>query len=314
MLISASFSGLNGPTYAVSSEFTLLPGQKASYSVAGTTEAGSQVILESSLTSGCWDGPSVAFAASTIHAASGTLAPEKRTAYRFRAVVDALATQVAAIVCSITDLDDKAADLGGGASITEGGIMSVVGLSASVSVGAPSASHDDIYEKASGGGVRVDGVLLKDRGVFPRVGAATAPAGLGFGASEAEGLRYHVIDETVSFVDNVALFKALTTPIPAGAVILSVQANVQAALTGGGTTTKVGLGPNASDPDKYGKTSVLTKDAKINTIPTHAVLGAPEAIDICAVADAGAAGNTALTVGSVRVVIVYATADSLANA
>jgi hypothetical protein len=150
--------------------------------------------------------------------------------------------------------------------------------------------------------------------VFPRSGAAAAPAALGFGSSETEGLRYHVIDETVSFAGNVALFKALTTPIPAGAVVLSAQANVQSALTGGGTTTKVGLGPNASDPDKYGKTSVLTKNAKIDTIPVHAVLSAQEAIDICAVTDAGAAGNTALTVGSVRVVIVYATVASLTNA
>jgi hypothetical protein len=146
------------------------------------------------------------------------------------------------------------------------------------------------------------------------VGAAAPAVAQCFGAVATEGLQIKVIDETISFAGNAALYKAMTTPIPAGAVILAVQANVQSALTGGSTTVKVGLGPNASDPDKYGKTSALTKNAKISTIPTHAVLASQEAIDVCACATGGGAGDTALTVGSVRVRIVYAVPTDLADA
>jgi hypothetical protein len=148
---------------------------------------------------------------------------------------------------------------------------------------------------------------------FP-AGVAAAATVLGFGAQAGEGLAVKAIDQTVSLAGNAALFKALTTPIPAGAVILSATANIEAALTGGGTTVKVGLGPNATDPDKYGLSSALTKNAKFGKIPAWAVLASPEAIDICACATAGGAGNTALTVGSVRVRIIYLQARDLANA
>lgn len=150
---------------------------------------------------------------------------------------------------------------------------------------------------------------------FPAVGTAAGEAALLFGRTVAEGLMIKVIEESVVHAaNNAALHKALTTPIPAGAVILCAQANLETAITGGSTTVKVGLGPNASDPDKYGKTSALTVNAKISTIPDWAVLGSEEAIDICACASAGGAGDTALTSGTVRVRIVYLVAANLANA
>lgn len=148
---------------------------------------------------------------------------------------------------------------------------------------------------------------------FP-AGVDAASVVLGLGAVAGEGLALKVIEETISFAGNAALYKAMTTPIPAGSVIVAVQANIQAALTGGGTTVKLGLGPNASDPDKYGKTSALTKNLKIDTMPTWAQLASNEAIDLCACATAGGAGDTALTVGSVRVRIAYLQPRSLANA
>lgn len=173
---------------------------------------------------------------------------------------------------------------------------------------------DVVNEKTSTAGVYIDGVKLKDGAVYMPVGAPTPAVALGFGTTTTSGAQVKIIDQTVSFAGNAALYKAMTTPIPAGAVILSVQANVQAALTGGSTTVKVGLGPNASDPDKYGKTSDLTQNQKIDTVPAWTVLSAQEAIDVCACATDGSAGDTALTVGSVRVRIVYLALTSLQNA
>jgi hypothetical protein len=167
---------------------------------------------------------------------------------------------------------------------------------------------DELGEQTADAGIKVnDPVLLKG-------GIAASAVVLALGAVLAEGLAVKVIEETVDFTGNAALFKAMTTPIPAGAVIVSVSANIEGALTGGGTTVKVGLGPNATDPDKYGLSSALTKNAKFGKIPDWAVLSAQEAIDICACATAGGAGNTALTVGSVRVRIVYLQARDLADA
>lgn len=151
--------------------------------------------------------------------------------------------------------------------------------------------------------------------LFPQVGSAAGEAAILLGATAAEGLRVVVIEESiVHAADNAALFKAMTTAIPAGAVILSAQANLETAITGGGTTVKVGLGLNASDPDKYGLSSVLTKNAKAGLIPAWTVLSGAEQIDVCACATNGAAGNTALTSGTVRVRVVYLAIANLANA
>jgi hypothetical protein len=178
---------------------------------------------------------------------------------------------------------------------------------------------DTIVEKTAAAGVTADGVLLKDGGItllggpaqFPR-GQASSVILAGFGATAAEGLQLLAVDEVVSFAANAALYKELTYLLPAGTVLLSAQANVNAALTGGGTTAKVGLGTEA-DPDLWGKTADLTKNAKISTIPDWAILAAPTAVRLSSCAADGSAGDTALTVGSVRVRLIFLVPTDLAS-
>lgn len=169
-------------------------------------------------------------------------------------------------------------------------------------VGQPPASYTPLDDQP----VRNGGPVIGPAGV------AAPSVWQSGGRTVAEGYQLRVIDEVISHVGNAALTKALTTQVPAGAVILAVQANADVALTGGGTTVRFGVGV-AADPDKYGNSAALTKNAKINTIPAHAVLGAPEALVVAATTGGGAAGDTALTVGAVRVRVVYAQAVSLAD-
>lgn len=142
--------------------------------------------------------------------------------------------------------------------------------------------------------------------------SATGAVAARIGPSATEGLEVVVVDKTVS---PAAVETAVFT-VPAGAVILSVQGNVETALTGGGTTVTYSIG-TAADPDKYGTPASdgLTVNTKSNSIPDWAVLGSAEAIVVTGAATGGASdGNTALTVGSVRVVIVYAQINSLDDA
>ena len=147
-------------------------------------------------------------------------------------------------------------------------------------------------------------------------GGAAAPVSvLNLGSNSTIGTHVKVIEEVVSLAENDAKYKAMTTPIPAGAVILSVQANIEATVTGGSTTVKIGLGPNGGDVDAYGLSGDLVKNTKINTIPAWAVLATETAIDVNGVVTNGSAlGDTNITAGSVRVRVVYLQLVSLANA
>lgn len=178
---------------------------------------------------------------------------------------------------------------------------------------------DTVNEKTPAAGVTVDGVKLKDGGVVLTTGSlqhnAVNEAGaiaVGMGSTSAEGLQTVIVDKVIDLADNVALSNAVYI-LPAGSVIVSVQANVQSAITGGGTTVKAGLGVDA-DPDQYGLSAALTQNAKITTIPDWAVLAAPTPVKLFACATNGAAGDTALTVGSVRVRMVYLSAVNLIDA
>jgi len=142
-------------------------------------------------------------------------------------------------------------------------------------------------------------------------GAAAAAVLQRFGASITEGFEIRAIDETTAVLDS--LHTDLTENVPAGAVILSVQANIETAVTGGSTTTKIGIGEEA-DPDKYGLSADLAKNTKIDTIPDWAVVADAEDIKVNACADAGTDGDTKLTVGTVRVRIIYAVPVSLDDA
>ncbi len=147
-------------------------------------------------------------------------------------------------------------------------------------------------------------------------GAATAAVVARFGDTATEGLEVKVIDEIVSLTNAAAT--DLTQDVPAGAVILSVQANLNTAITGDASgddgLTKVGIGI-AADPDKYGKTSALTKNAKVDTLPDWAVLSGAEDIKVYAVDNAGdAVTEKFVAAGLVRVRIVYLAANSLDDA
>ena len=150
------------------------------------------------------------------------------------------------------------------------------------------------------------------------VGAAAAAVALRLGASATEGMEVKVIDETVELTNAVET--DLTETVPAGAVILCAQVNLEALITGDGSgddgLVKVGLGITA-DPDKYGKTADLTKNAKIDTIPDWTVLAAEETVTIKGCDAAGAAVTEKFTGGTgqdVRVWVVYAVTNSLDDA
>ena len=147
-------------------------------------------------------------------------------------------------------------------------------------------------------------------------GSAAGAVALRFGGTATEGLEITVINEVVDMLTTPAAAWDLTSNVPAGAVILSVQANLQDVITAS-TAVKVGIGV-AADPDKYGKTTGLTQNLKVDTIPDWAVLSGAEDIQIYAVdtdgAAAGTIGGGAVGTDEVRVRIVYATLNSLDNA
>lgn len=287
--------GAYGPVYAVKARQTL------AFTVVGTIDADCSLALQRSTTGGhSWE--TVQTWAAGVHAVSSSVVYDQDAAYRFRAIVDltdpaSTLTSLAVSLGEAVDVVETFENSNGDTvlTITDEGIET------------PKATIDTVV-------IEDGSVKLPAGSVQHNNGTAAGAIAVGFGRTNAEGAQIAILEETISFVDNVALYKAMTTPVPAGAVILSVQANIEGALTGGGTTAKVGLGPNATDPDKYGKTTVLTKNAKISTVPDWAVLAAPEAIDVCACTAAGAAGDTALTVGSVRVRVVYLALANLADA
>jgi hypothetical protein len=100
--------------------------------------------------------------------------------------------------------------------------------------------------------------------------------------------------------------------IPAGAVVLAAQANLDTAITVGGTSNAaagVGLG-TASDPDKYGFTAAVTKNTKLTTLPDYAAgLAAKEDVILSPVDNAGTVPTSNPAIGGtdeqITVVITY---------
>lgn len=147
-------------------------------------------------------------------------------------------------------------------------------------------------------------------------GAAAAAVALRIGATATEGLEIKVIDETVTLTNAVEV--NLTETVPAGAVILAAQMNLQSLIVGDASgdnlLAKVGLGVTA-DPDKYGITADLLKNTKANLIPDWAVLGSEETVCVKAAKSDGAAATEKFVAGgTVRVRIVYAALNSLDDA
>ncbi len=136
-----------------------------------------------------------------------------------------------------------------------------------------------------------------------------------FGKTATEGAEIRVLDEAV--VLATSLTRAMTVTLPAGAVILSVQSNINAALTAAGGATKFGVGTSPlGDPDKYLLSgTTLTKnhaDGKKDKIPAWAVLSSTEQIYVTACDDRGEATGT--LAGTVRVRVVYLALNSLDDA
>jgi len=132
------------------------------------------------------------------------------------------------------------------------------------------------------------------------------------GESVTEGWTRYRIDEDV--VMDASASNNLTTETPIYARILLVQGNLETIITAT-TAVKVGIGrvPSTADPNKYGLTSALTKNLKIDTIPDFAVLSAAEQMAVFACDTNGAAAGT-LDTGTVRVVVEYEVLDSLDDA
>jgi len=137
-----------------------------------------------------------------------------------------------------------------------------------------------------------------------------------FGLSETEGYEYVVIDEVVTVTNAVET--NLTNTVPAGAVILAVQGNLQTAITGDGTGddlgAKVGIGITAT-PNKYGLSADLNKNTKVDKIPSYAVLGSAETVCVKFAKTDGTACTEKFTAGGkVRVRVVYVQLNSLDDA
>jgi len=146
-------------------------------------------------------------------------------------------------------------------------------------------------------------------------GAAAAAVALRLGASATEGLEIKVIDEVVTTTNGVE--DNLTETVPAGAVILYGQINLDTAVVGDASgddlLAKVGLGTTA-DPDKYGKTAALTLDSKGDLIVDWAVLGSEETVAVRACKTDGTACTEKFTGSeSVRVRLAYLVLNSLDN-
>jgi hypothetical protein len=150
-------------------------------------------------------------------------------------------------------------------------------------------------------------------------GAATPAVALRLGASATEGLEIKVYDETLDLTNAVAV--DTNCVLPAGAVILSVQGNLEKAVTGDASgdnlLADIGIGISGGDEDAYAEFSALTKNAKADGIPDWAVLSAETTIAIFGLK---VDGDTACTekftadTEAVRVRVVYAVCNSLDNA
>lgn len=171
-------------------------------------------------------------------------------------------------------------------------------------------------------------VTLSDGSLIQRKGAGTGTGDVieVLGPDSTHGMKTCVYEATVS---PAAVETALFT-VPAMSVIDSVQANVESALTGGGTTVTFSIGVTG-DVDAYGtattagvQADLLAKNSKCDAFGGRgsgagASLGVftagTVALKLIGAATGGAsAGNTALTVGSVKVRVVYRTLMSIVDA
>ena len=178
---------------------------------------------------------------------------------------------------------------------------------------------------ATGNAINVGGRLVNGNS-----GTGTGLVVEQHGTSVTEGWQEVIYEDTIS---PAAIETALLT-IPAGSIVDGVWANVETALTGGGTTTTWSIGITG-DVDSFGTATTddyttqgddLTQDSKWTYLGgvtplsnAGASIGlfdaAAVALKLIAAATGGAtAGDTALTLGTVRIRVKYRTALPMDNA
>ncbi len=109
-------------------------------------------------------------------------------------------------------------------------------------------------------------------------------------------------DEVVDLEGAAGVSVDVGPLIPATAMLLSVQCNIEELVVAGGTSVAVGVGL-AADPDKYNLTADLLKNSKGDHFftPPLAALGGAEQLAVNMATGAGLVGDTAATAGKVRV-------------
>lgn len=196
----------------------------------------------------------------------------------------------------------------GGGEFTWNGTTWTYQVASSLSVGTLTATNETLTGTLS----MEDNSLLQMKGR----GTGTGDVIQRIGPTTTEGLELRVIDVTVS---PAAIETAVAT-LPAGSIPIAIMGNVQSALTGGGTTVTWSIG-TAATPNKYGTAGYpsaadsLAKNSKSRFLGPFIQLTSAEPIVVTGAATGGSAdGDTALTVGSIRVLIVYWTCNDLDDA
>lgn len=133
--------------------------------------------------------------------------------------------------------------------------------------------------------------------------------------TDPAGVKEVKVDSVIDFTSNATKYINVCT-IPAGSKVKCATIQILTLVVGGSTTVKLGLGTNATSPSLLGKTAALTKNSQNNVVPADAasLIATSTAIDLNGVTTAGTAlGDTNVTAGTARVIIVYDTPAILAN-
>jgi hypothetical protein len=133
--------------------------------------------------------------------------------------------------------------------------------------------------------------------------------------SDPAGITDVKVDTIIDFTSNATTYINVCT-VPAGSKIKLAIIQITELVVGGSTTVKLGLGTHGTSPSLLGKTSALTKNAQNGLVPADAasIIASSTGIDLCGVTTAGSAlGDTNVTAGKARVIIVYSKPAVLAD-
>lgn len=133
--------------------------------------------------------------------------------------------------------------------------------------------------------------------------------------SDPAGVNEVKVDSVIDFTGNATKYINVCT-IPAGSKVKLAIIQILTLVVGGSTTVKLGLGTQGTSPSLLGKTAALTKNSQNGLVPADAasLIASSTGIDLCGVVTGGAAlGDTNVTAGTARVIIVYDKPAVLAN-